>query len=446
MTFDGLYVMFGPKDMKVYKNFETKSVPILQGQKTNTVYVLNAESAYVEKTKGKQTVEFWHQRLGHVGFDKLGRIIEKGLVHGLPKADVKIDMVCSGCQFGKAAQLPFTSSDHRSNSPLELVHSDVFGPIKQSSMSGMKYMVTFIDDFSRFVWLYFMKEKTEVFSKFKIFEIEAETITKSKVGCLRSDNGGEYIATDFDDYLKQKRIRRQFTCPNTPQQNGVSERKNRHLGEVTRSLIHDKNMPGRFWAEAMYTAGYLINRIPAQGLEYVSPYEKITGTKPDVSYLKVFGCVCYVFVPGHLRHKMEKKAIRCVFVGYDKERKGWRCCNPNTGKIYVSRNVIFDENSSWWSSSNEVLPDTQELLSDLETSKINLQFDGDDTTSDTIEVVQQANEEEGDISSCPRRSQRVRRPNPRYANTTAHVAIVEDAWAEPNSFEEACEKENGGWP
>lgn len=135
---------------------------------------------------------------------------------------------------------------------------------------------------------------------------------------------------------------------------------------IARSMIHDKNVPGRFWAESMKTATYVINQIPQQGLQYVSPFEKLFNTKPNVIHLRVFSFVCYLFIPNHLRHKPEKKAVRCIFVGYDQERKGWRCCDPVTWKCYVSRDVMFDETSSWWSSKREVLPDSETLKEELE--------------------------------------------------------------------------------
>lgn len=208
--------------------------------------------------------------------------------------------------------------------------------------------------------------------------------------------------------------------------------------------MQDKNLPGRFWAEAMRAACYVINRVPSQNLDYVSPYEKLTTTKPNVSYLRVFGCVCYVFVPSHLRHKMEKKAIRCVFVGYDSQRKGWRCCDPNSGKVYVSRNVIFDEQSSWWSPENQVLPDTHQLKENLKASEVILDFSNDDLYVEDV-LVGQSNGGQSDtnyetqeqVEPGPRRSQRVRKPNTKYAN----VAIIEDVLAEPRSFEEASLKE-----
>lgn len=436
LTSDGNYVLFGPNDVKIFKHFETKSIPILQGHKTETVYVLSAESAYLDRVKGSQCADFWHQRMGHVGYDMLSQISNRALVRGLPRVQINKEIVCSGCQYGKAKQQPFSKSIFQASKPLELIHSDVFGPVKQPSVKGMKFMVTFIDDYCRFVWTYFMKEKAEVFAKFKEFELDAELLTGQKVKCLRSDNGGEYLAYDFSNYLKQKGIKRQLTCSNTPQQNGVSERKNRHLGEVTRSLIHDKNMPGRFWAEAMNTAGYVINRLPSQSLDYKSPYEKLTGNKPNVKYFRVFGCVCYVFVPNHLRHKMDKKAVRCVFVGYDLEKKGWRCMEPNTGRIYVSRNVIFDEHSAWWSTDNQVLPDSTQLKEELEQTLVNLVFDGEESNDVEIDEPAQTSEEDELPESSLRCSQRVRKQNSRYVN----LAIIVDNLVEPENYEEACKE------
>lgn len=208
ITSDGHYVLFSPKDVKIFKEFETKSVPILQGHKTETVYVLSAETAYLDRVKGSQSADLWHQRMGHVCYEMLGKLSDKALVRGLPRVQVNKEVVCSGCQYGKAKQQPYPSSTFQATEPLQLVHSDVFGHVKQSSIKGKRYMVTFIDDYSRFVWIYFLKEKSEVFAKFKEFELDAKLMTGKKVGCLRSDNGGEYLAHDFSNYLKQKGIKR----------------------------------------------------------------------------------------------------------------------------------------------------------------------------------------------------------------------------------------------
>nr|KAJ0210601.1 hypothetical protein LSAT_V11C400160610 [Lactuca sativa] len=327
LTSAGHYVLFGPNDVKVYKEFETPSYPIAKGRRSESIYVMSAETAYVDKTKKNQNVDLWHMRLGHVAYDKLDTMMKKKLVNGLPELEVSKGLVCGGCQYGKAHQLPFEKSTYQAKAPLELIHSDVFGPVKQPSVRGMKYMVTFIDDFSRFVWVYFMKEKSETFSKFKEFKTEAERDGKHRVLRLRSDNGGEYLAKEFVDYLREHKIGRKLTCPNTPQQNRVSERKNRHLAEICGSMIHDKKCPRSFLGRS------------------------------------------------HLRHKMEKKAICSIFVGYDLERKGWRCCDPNSGRCYVSRNIVFDETSSWWSTNHETLPDSDVLKEGLESSTINLNID-----------------------------------------------------------------------
>jgi transposase InsO family protein len=316
----------------------------------------------VDKTRWSEIGDLWHACLGHVNYRKLNKMMQKQVLKGLPQMDIRIDTVCAGCQFGKAHQLPYKESEHRSITPLELIHSDVFGPMKQISLGGMRYMVTFIDDFSRYVWVYFIKEKSETFLKFKEFKEKVEGELDMKIKCLGTDNGKEYLSNEFSNYLKENKIRRQLTCPHTPQQNGVAERKNRHLTEICRSILYAKIVPGRFWAECMRTAAYVINRLPQSKLGFKSPHEMLWKVKPTVSHLKVFGCVCYVFVPDHLRSKFEKKAIRCIFVGYDDARKGWRCCDPTMGKCHISRNVVFDESSAWWPPEKVVLPESHDLV------------------------------------------------------------------------------------
>ncbi|KAJ8627709.1 hypothetical protein MRB53_021016 [Persea americana] len=170
--------------------------------------------------------------------------------------------------------------------------------------------------------------------------------------------------------------------------------------------------------------------------------------KPAVGHFRVFGCVCYVFVPDNLRSKMEKKAVRCIFVGYDSQRKGWRCCDPTTRKCYTSRNVVFDEASSWWSSNKEVLPDSEVFKEvspfQLNSSETEVADEGEDVEEGIAQnpwqtgIYQRPSEEEEPSGArtpiALRRSTRSRKPNPKYAN----AAIVEEADAkEPETFEEA---------
>lgn len=166
LTRSGNYVLFGPQDVKVYRDVKISGKPTMEGRRVESVYVLSAESAYVDKTRKNETADLWHARLGGVGYHKLKVIMEKSMLEGLPQLEVKIDVVCAGCQYGKTHQLPYNESKFRSKKPLELIHSDVFGLVKQASISGMRYMVMFIDDYSRYVWIFFMKEKSDTFSKF----------------------------------------------------------------------------------------------------------------------------------------------------------------------------------------------------------------------------------------------------------------------------------------
>ncbi|KAL4355035.1 hypothetical protein GQ457_06G000650 [Hibiscus cannabinus] len=338
-------------------------------------------------------------------------MMEKQILRGLPLVDIRTYIVYDGCQFGKAHQLPFKESKHQSKAPLELVHSDVFGPMKQTSL----------DDFSRYVWVYFMKEKSETFTKFREFKEKIESELDEKIMCLRTDNGKEYLSTEFTIYLQEHKIRRQLTCPNTPQQNGVAERKNRHLVETCRSMLHAKNVPGRFWAECMKTTAYVINRLPQAKLGSISPHEKLWKIKPTVSHLKVFGCVCYVFVPDHLRSKFDKKAIRCIFVGYDDARKGWK---EEVSKDNKECEAIASDPSEERDSSTSKYKSPWKTGIHRSTSE--------ELRSSQIKVDEPIQE--------LRRSTRHRQPNPRYANTTL---VNESIPIEPSNYEEATR--NSEW-
>ena len=229
--------------------------------------------------------------------------------------------------------------------PLDVIHSDVWGPAKTTTIFGCRFYVTFIDDHTRKVWVYFMKEKSEVFSHFQKFKAMVEKEKGMQIKCLRSYDGGEYLSNEFTDFLSEQGIKRQFTCRYTPQQNGVAERKNRHIAEVARALMNEKNMPHYFWAEAVV---YIMNRTPTAAVHGMTPEQKFTGTKPNVAHLKVFGCIAYVHVPDEVRTKLDPKAENCIFIGYSLEQKGYRCYNPTTREMRVSRDVVFDEMSSWY--------------------------------------------------------------------------------------------------
>ena len=249
---------------------------------------------------------------------------------------------CDTCNFSKFARLPFNSSLSRASKPFEIVHSDIWGPINES-FDGYKYFVTFVDDFTRITWIYLLKFKSEVFTMFKDFHNLVTTHFESNLQTLRSDNGTEYMSNNMTQYLSMHGIFHQTSCVGTPQQNGVAERKNRDLLEKTRSLMLHMNIPKKFWSQGVLTATYLINRLPSRILGFKSPYEVLKNRPIDLSHLKVFGCTCFVHVQASHRDKLDPRSIKCVFLGYSSTQKGYKCFNPVTNKIVVSRDVKFEE-------------------------------------------------------------------------------------------------------
>lgn len=149
------------------------------------------------------------------------------------------------------------------------------------------------------------------------------------------------MSDQFITYCKEEGIRRQLTCPNTPQQNGVAERKLAHLAAVCLCWLHEKHLPREIWAEAMQCACDVVNRLPSWPGKEASPFELVYDDKPDVSLFRVFGSLCYVHVLKDNRTKLDPKAQKCVFIGYDFQRKGWHCMDPEKKWFVISRDVVF---------------------------------------------------------------------------------------------------------
>jgi transposase InsO family protein len=158
--------------------------------------------------------------------------------------------VCKGCAHGKNIKNPFPKNDNKEEGILELIHSDVCGPMPSTSLSGYVYYVSFIDDYSCKTWVYFLKSKNEVLIKFKEFKVLIENTSERKIKILRSDNGGEYTSKEFVSFCKDVGIKIELTNPYIPQQNGVAERKNRTIMEAVKTMTHDQYLPMHLWAEA----------------------------------------------------------------------------------------------------------------------------------------------------------------------------------------------------
>ena len=176
----------------------------------------------------------WNLRLGHNNLDRITRLVKDGPLRDLSVGSLP---VCESCLEGKMTKRSFSTKGSRATEPLQLVHSDVCGPISVRARGGCEYFVTFIDDYSRYGYVYLMQRKSETFGKFKEFLAEAEKQLGKSLKTLRSDRGGEYLDNEFEDYLLEHGIVSQLTAPGTPQQNGVAERRNRTLLDMVRSMM-----------------------------------------------------------------------------------------------------------------------------------------------------------------------------------------------------------------
>ena len=201
----------------------------------------------------------WHKHLGHPSSVVLSHLVNSGFLGNKDQFSSHLSVDCSTCKLGKSKSLSFPSHCSRAESCFDLIHSDVWGITLVISHAKHKYFVTFINDYSKYTWIYFLRSKSEVFSVFQKFVAYVETQLFSRIKVLRSYSGSEYMSHEFHDFFQNKGIVSQRSCPYTPQQNGVVERKNRHLLDVVRTLLLESSIPSTFWVEALSTAIYLIN-------------------------------------------------------------------------------------------------------------------------------------------------------------------------------------------
>jgi len=284
--------------------------------------------------------ELWNRRFAHLHYRALPAL--KQMVLGVSDLPNGHQGVCMGCSLGKNSKHSFPSSDSRSKGILDLVHSNVCGPMTVESLGRFLYFTTFIDDFSRETWIYFLKGKYELFSKLKKFKAQVENSTNRKIKVLRSDNGGEYNLKDFNNFYRSMGIKREFFVPYNPQQNGVVEWKNQSIIESTKALIHDQGIP--MFLEAANTIVYVQNRCPHKAVKDKTTEEAFTGVKPNAGHLRIFGCPVYIHVPHEKRSKLDPSGQKGIFIRYSETLKGYQVYVLGHRQIDISREVSFDEN------------------------------------------------------------------------------------------------------
>jgi transposase InsO family protein len=296
-------------------------------------------------SKDKPDAETWHRRFGHLGYSNLKKLVSKDMVKGISLTSDEINEAaedtCDTCLRAKQTRHPFEEAEHKTTEVLEIVHMDLCGPMPEESLGGHKYIATFLDDYSSLSAVVPLKKKSDAFKAIQDVFATFETQTGKKIKAARTDNGGEYIKTELEDYFKSKGINHQTTVPNTPEQNGKAERLNRTLLEKTRAMLIDAGLPNDLWGEAVINANFTRNRSPVSKKDK-TPWELFFGIKPDVSILRTFGSTTYAHIPKEKRTKLDDVSERGIMVGYMPNGNGYRILMDDN-RIVRSRDVVFDE-------------------------------------------------------------------------------------------------------
>ena len=317
----------------------------------NDIYVAYTTEKVVSKRPlpKEESYALWHKRLGHISKDRVERLIKTNILPAL-KNDLEI---CVDCCRGKMTKIRKKTAV-RSSDLLEVIHTDISGPYTATLCRNF-YFITFIDDYSRYGYLYLIKEKSESLDKFKIFRTEVEKQLGKVIKVVRSDRGGEYygkhgdagqLKGPFAKYLEDSGIVAQFTMPRSPEQNGVAKRRNRTLMEMVRSMISMTNLPSFLWGEALKTALYILNRVPTKAVP-LTPFELWTGRKPSLNHLKVWGCPTEVKLYNPTLIKLDSRTTRYYFVSYPEHSKGYRFYNPTGGTRIVNHRQLSFWNLMW---------------------------------------------------------------------------------------------------
>jgi len=350
----GMLVLFSATHCVVFSQNDYKF--IFEGYRKGDLYIMDFSlgSAMPTCLIAKATEGWlWHRRLGHAEMRNLQTLVKKKHIVGLSEVKFDKDRLRSACEAGKLA-----TKHHSAKTvmitirPLELLHMDLFGPQNYASFGGNKYGLVIVDDFSRFTWVFFLDDKTKVVEIFKSFAKRAQNEYDLTLKHIRSDNGTEFKNTHIEEFLDDYGITHEFSAANTPQQNGVVERKNRTLIEMSRTMLAEYQAPIRFWANAINTACHIINRVYLHKFLKKTSYELITGNKPNVPYLRLFGAPCYIKDMNH-NSKFTPKAHEGFLLGYGSNSHTYRVYNSHFGKVMETVNVRFDETNG---SQKEQLP------------------------------------------------------------------------------------------
>lgn len=375
------------------------------------------------------------------------------MVEGLPEI-TQTNQVCDGCVVGKQHRLPFPhTATFRAKERLALIHGDLCGPISPTTPGGNKYFMLLVDDCSRFMWIFLLKGKGEAFEVFKRFKKLAESESGERLKCFRTDRGGEFNSAEFKKYCEEKGVKRHFTAPFSPQQNGVVERRNQTVLEMARCIMKSKSVPAEFWGEAVKTSVYVLNRSSTKSVEGITPYQAWYEKTPNIHHFRVFGCLSHIKITSPHLTKLEDRSVKGVLLGYEEGSKAYRLYDPIRKKVMISRDVVFEEDKSWpWQSEKK---EEEMENSDIFTVKLKdvggattILEEGDVSSKSTAQnSPSSTSESESDSNSTnstpPRKFRSLQEIYNETREVEAEIGLCFLSMEEPTQFEEA--NRNGNW-
>ncbi|KAK9923369.1 hypothetical protein M0R45_031791 [Rubus argutus] len=279
----------------------------------------------------------WHRRLGHPSSSRLQYLANNSLHFKFDSSHQ-----CDVCPLAKQTRQPFPLSAISTTKIFSLIHCDIWGRYKTASHSGAHYFLTIVDDFSRFTWVFLMRHKSEAQTLLRQFFNYVATQFNTKDQQFRSDNGAEFLS--LQKFFLEQGVIFQRSSVYTPQQNGVVERKHRHILETARALRFQSHLPISFWGECVLTAVYNINRLPTLLLNKKTPFEVLYRKLPDYSRMRVFGCIAFA-TSVNPSSKFDPRARKCIFIGYPMGQKAYKLYDVETKTIFTNRDVIFMEDT-----------------------------------------------------------------------------------------------------
>ncbi|GJR31709.1 putative ribonuclease H-like domain-containing protein [Tanacetum coccineum] len=322
---------------------------VLRAPRHNGVYSLDLKnivpSGGITCLYANATIDefkLWHRRLGHVNFKNINKLVKGHLVRGLPSKVFMNDHTCVACKKGKQHKASCKAKLERTiRKPLELLHMDLFGPVLVESINKKKYCLVVTDDFSRFSWVFFLNTKDETNEILYKFITSLENQLNYKVKIIKSDHGTEFKNHAMNELCAKKGIKREFSVARTPQQNGVAERKNRTLIEAVRTMLADSLLPIPFWAEALNTACYVLNRVLVTKPQNKTAYELLIDKPLSISFMRPFGCPLTILNTLDPLGKFDGKSDEGYLLGYSTTSKAFRVYNKRTKRVEENMHIDF---------------------------------------------------------------------------------------------------------